>query len=1310
MARTAPVPNIPAIPGMNPGVFIMGGGGGGGGKGGRGGKGNGSDQGGDGKNGGKDAQGGGKGAGACSPGSNGGCTNCGNKIGRGDPVDVITGEVFTVPKRDLYLPGFFALEIIRSYSSARREVDLGLGFGWRHSLAWSLEEGRRNLVIRTGDGRVMELPRPEADGQEVRAGAWTVYRGKGFYAVVPGNEFVHLFSPSEPDSSTYKLDHILYRNRGRISLHYERGHLVRAVDTAGRTVLFHRTREGRIRSITVPDPRGQAIVFARYEHDGLGNLIAATDADGNTTRFGYDEDHRLTQLTYPSGLVFHFVYDASGRCVETWGETPGQKDPALADGVPEVLVDGRKAKGIYHCRFVSDGDYTEVVDSVRLQRFFAGPDGQIAKAVSARGGVTSRTFDVEGRVTSVTDPTGATWVLEHDAMSNITRQSDPEGREIRIIRDFAGRELEIVDPAGGVTTIARDSAGEIAWVRDQNGGAVQFARDARGLVTETIDARGASHRFEFDGHGNCIRRTSPEGAVYRFDYDHWGRLVRMTDFSGAETLLYYSPSGQPTAVVDRLGRTTTMEYDSMGNLVREIYPDGTGTAWAYGGLNWLHRIRHADGSEIRIAHNREGWPLYFQNELGERHELTYERDGAVAAEREFQGTEIRYGHDGLGRVIWIDAGDGKHEFTYSPAGLLLAHTAPDGAERAFEYDERGEIVRATSGGVEVEWRRDRTGMILRELLRIDGVSYAVESQRDPAGNRTAMRTSLGHELAVRRDGNGLVRELWAGGERSVAIARNPVGVPTQRVFSEGGMVLDEHDAEGRLRRRSLHGSGVGRRPAGEPAWVGRGAPGAREWLYDYTAADEVHRVSSSDGADVEFTYDVRRHLLKRQSAAATEEFRVDAASNHVEVGPSAPARAYGPGNQLQALGDREYKYNARGFLVEKRRRVAGSDSPEITRYQWSAAGLLDAVELPDRSRVEFRYDAFARRVGKRVVRDGKAVETNHYVWDLLAMVHEVRRDGPGTPAAARTYLFEENSTTVPMGHRDAASGRWVHYLNDVNGTPGELVDPAGRSLGRLARTAYGRTRVVPGSTASTPFRFPGQYEDPETGLHYNRYRYYDPDAGRYISPDPIGVFGGLNLYAYGPNPIGWADPMGWYHVMTVLEAPASFSPSHNHPYVMGTDTRYRSGMTTTPCPDELRNNTCCHTEQKFAADVIAQHRAAVKNKKPPPFKNQNFRLQGKLPPCPTCHASLMRAANETGANITYEWEQPQGQTNTVSYNGSSAPTGTGRGAALVQGYTHTPDNTWKNNQSPPGGTQGETQAWGYTYGGSWNTYYAVKNS
>src|SRR5690606_6442070 len=124
---------------------------------------------------------------------------------------------------------------------------------------------------------------------------------------------------------------------------------------------------------------------------------------------------------------------------------------------------------------------------------------------------------------------------------------------------------------------------------------------------------------------------------------------------------------------------------------------------------------------------------------------------------------------------------------------------------------------------------------------------------------------------------------------------------------------------------------------------------------------------------------------------------------------------------------------------------------------------------------------------------------HHYVWDLLSMVHDVKIDSRGRPEQTRTYLFDENDGLPPAGHRE--DGGWVHYVTDVNGAPLDLVHPSGRRVGKVERTLFGRARATHGA-AATPFRFLGQVEDPETGLHYNRYRYYDPDTGRYISPDP----------------------------------------------------------------------------------------------------------------------------------------------------------------------------------------------------------------
>ncbi|WP_437329695.1 DUF6531 domain-containing protein [Sorangium sp. So ce381] len=162
MARTAPFPNAAVIPGMNPGVFILGGGGSGGGGNGHYGNGRGGGQGGAGKNGGNGARGGGKDAGSCGPGSGSGCPNPAHGGGggthAGDPVDPITGRVYTVAVVDLALPGAIPLVVKRSYSSALVEEDCGLGFGWTHSLAWQIEERRRGLRVLEPHAAATELP------------------------------------------------------------------------------------------------------------------------------------------------------------------------------------------------------------------------------------------------------------------------------------------------------------------------------------------------------------------------------------------------------------------------------------------------------------------------------------------------------------------------------------------------------------------------------------------------------------------------------------------------------------------------------------------------------------------------------------------------------------------------------------------------------------------------------------------------------------------------------------------------------------------------------------------------------------------------------------------------------------------------------------------------------------------------------------------------------------------------------------------------------------------------------------------------
>jgi RHS repeat-associated protein len=102
-------------------------------------------------------------------------------------------------------------------------------------------------------------------------------------------------------------------------------------------------------------------------------------------------------------------------------------------------------------------------------------------------------------------------------------------------------------------------------------------------------------------------------------------------------------------------------------------------------------------------------------------------------------------------------------------------------------------------------------------------------------------------------------------------------------------------------------------------------------------------------------------------------------------------------------------------------------------------------------------------------------------------------------------------------------------VTDHLGAPSALVDEDGVEVWAAELGAYGQRRATSGDPAACPFRWPGQYEDAETGLHYNRFRYYDPEGGLYLSQDPIRLRGGARLYAYAPDPTTLIDPLGLVH-------------------------------------------------------------------------------------------------------------------------------------------------------------------------------------
>lgn len=1263
--RTAPAPNIPPIPGMNPGVLVMGGGGsGGGGSGKGGGKGSG-DASASGNGGGEGANGGGKGAQSCGTGSPGQCNNCGNRMSAGDPVDIASGAVLTLPILDVTLPGLLPLNIARRYSSGAADRDRGLGFGWTHSLAWEINVRGKQAELIDGAGSALLFEPPAAGDSMLGPEGWRIVREAWGFAL-ENDGIWWLFSFYDEASRRYLLTAIEDRNKNRIALTYEDGRLAEIVDAVGRVVRVGSTREGRIAAFEVKTAahQGRWIKLAAFSYDEEGNLLAASDAEGHTTAYTYDGDHLLTSYTAPDRPTFHFLFDDQRRCVQTWGAYPDGSVPGLAADVPQFLADRRTpARGFNHAKieYFPDG-YREVVDSVRIRRVFSDERGLAEKSVSG-GHVTTRTFDENGFLASHTDALLATTYFQRDARGRLVGITDALGNATILERDDEGQLIAVHDALGTILRARYDGRGNVVELAKARGETTTRKYDARGNVIEQVQPNGGRFEYERDAHGNIVKATEPSGAVWRYAFDFLGRCTAQTDPRGAETRFAYDNKGRLIAAYFPNGGSERLRYNGVDELVELAEPDGQ--VWRAEYLvRRMIKVTHPGGQAIHYKYDREGALVEIHNEKGEVRRHSVNDAGVVTEVVSFDGRREELKLDAMNRVIRHRNGQGElTEIKRDLLGRIVEMLYPDGSAEVFEYDARGRLVRAKSAAGEFLFELDEAGQLLRETHAVGGESISVEHAYDVMRLRTSVRSSLGAEHAVKRDVGGKPVESLLNSTERIGFAFDAVGRELRRAFGRGGAIVSDYGLEGGVtRRRAIEPAAGPLVGAGEPDWVGPVADGstvAKAFEYSRNAENVVRRWDKGLGTRV-FEYDAREQLVGvALDGRRTEGYRYDPAGN---VEESGVGRVYGPGGALERRGHASYSWDAAGRLIEKTE-LAPDGTEHRTLFEWNGQGYLAGVRLPDGSSVAFSYDPFARRLEKNVFRpspDGELalLSSTRYVWDKDRIFQEIRRaaDEAGDPLVEETTYVYEESLGTPLAQRTdvvqkgaRTEGEWRFYVNDPIGTPEELVTGAGQVVAEMRRTAWGKTETAPAGEPGTRLRFKGQLEDPETGLHYNRYRYYDPEAGRYISPDPAGNLPDPNEYRYSLNPIGWVDPLGLAH-----HALGTFTPAgSNQPINLnggsvltssyssepdGHSPAYNKQNGITPFKNltARQNGELVHrtsdTEAQFIRELEGMQKQGQVN-----LKGGHLAIVGELSPCSACHKKMTDFAKKHNATVEYHW-------------------------------------------------------------------------
>ncbi|MDX6361376.1 MAG: hypothetical protein QOC85_379 [Streptomyces sp.] len=1047
----------------------------------------------------------------------------------GEPIDVATGAML-MTQTDLTLPASLPLLFQRTHLSSYRG---GVCFGptWISTLDECVQIDGEGVVFAAADGMRLVYPVPEPDVATlpVKGARWPLYwdgKPDGVMTITdPESGVVRTFSTPFSSGSFgvvhLPLDSWSDRNGARIDverddegvpfgIRHSGGYYV-AVDTQGPRITALRLLDEAPSRYGPQGPLGEGTIVMRYAYDTSGNLTEVINSSDEPLRFTYDGQGRMTRWTDRNGTWFSYVYDERGRVVRTEG------------------VDGILSGTLTYDDAASTTTYTDSL-----------------------GHVSSHRYNSEGLVVEETDPLG------HAARTRWNKHGD--------------KPLAVTDPLGRAMLYGYDEAGNATEVTLPDGSVARAAYNEQGLPTEVVELGGAVWRHTYDERGNLLMTVDPTGTEARYTHDESGRPTAITNGLGHTRTVAYDAAGLPLAVTDELGHTTTVRRDSFGRVIEVTDPlghatrlgwttegkpswrelaDGARESWTWdaegnllshtdlAGNTTHHTVGHfgapatrtdPDGARYTFAHDTELRLTTVTNPQGLTWSYAYDEAGRLTAETDFNGRTLTYTRDTAGRQATRTNSAGQTlRFVRDPLGRVVEQHADTGDVTTFAYGSDGSLCRAANADAEVTLERDMLGRVRSETVNGRTTTHVY----DAVGRRTRRVTPSGlvSEWTYDPAGRPLTLRSSAG---ALDFAHDAAGRETQRNLGTGATLAQMWNATGLLTAQTLTAAVPDRilqhrtyahRTDGYLTEIRELTSGTR--CFDLDGVGRVTGVRAHGWSET-YAYDLAGTVVHATSPAH-----------------EAPGERRFDGTLVRSAGRTSYEHDAEGRLVRRTRKLLNGQTRTWT-YSWNAEDRLTEVTAPDGSRWRYAYDPLGRRISKqRVADDGSVADRTDFVWDDLSLTEQTAPDGwvttwdhaPDSPrpvaqtSRKRTATAANASFLAQLAEEsDPEHGaRFLAVVTDSVGTPTELVSATGELVWQRRTSLWGTHVPAPGEATSSvdcPLRFPGQYADSETGLHYNLHRYYDPETARYISADPLGLLPAPDHHAYVPNPLGWSDHLG----------------------------------------------------------------------------------------------------------------------------------------------------------------------------------------
>ncbi|QNA99629.1 DUF6765 family protein [Massilia sp. Se16.2.3] len=833
------------------------------------------------------------------------------------------------------------------------------------------------------------------------------------------------------------------------------------------------------------DPSGVQMVRVRYNWRGQPEemRVEGTPADGGpvlsqTMRYTYDLNGRLIEATLPGELSSRFTYDAAGRMTRKLLPDGSAVEAAYNSEGRRILAAVRRADG----------------ERAGLTHYRLDEHGRVAGMEDGLGVVANASFTSAGTVAEITNPLGVATRFSYDENGMLTGRTDaagtPNAASINYVYDARGRRVQLTDPNGVKTLRRYDDFGRPMLETNPDRGVTLYLHDAAGRMLVRSDARGHDTRYRYDvqGHVIAVGTTAvPELTRYRYVGRRLVEIVATPDgkpeHATERTSYRYDAFGQVLeenrwfAKADVKNDTvglrfvTTSTYDEAGRLSTQVLPDGHVLRYRYGDKNGMLKAMYFDDEPVvaNIARGPTGITA-FESGNGVRQTIERDAGGRITAVRAIGTAVAAEGWMAKART-WF-GGSSKQE-----ARAIYAQEN--------RYDRAGRLVQIgrqldQAGALPARSVAEHYGYDALDRLTDVGTGDAPSARYayDKGGNRI----EEWHASAVSRVASSGASVGDAGGTRAYLYAPG-----TNRLVGLTRPLADS--GTGSLHERLDKGTAN----LFESAWLYRagGAPFAR---IGFTASGLTNAAAQSQPASRRIAYDIANR----------------------------PMAVYDGADRLVAA----YAYNVQGERFAK------------TVYPAAQPAGIVRTALPAQARGTTTYSLYRdQRLAAEA--DGEGHIVAHYLYldgKPVARVDMRQETGVFSRLWQRIRALGASRGQQPSASGSAAAIYAIH--TDHLGTPQAVTDAGQDIVWQGKVTPFGQATVVHasmnaanGKAFEMKLRLPGQVFDAETGLNQNYFRDYDPALGRYTTPDPMGLAGGINPFAYAEgNPLGNTDPLGLYSI------------------------------------------------------------------------------------------------------------------------------------------------------------------------------------